>query len=333
MSSAILVHHSFDGGWPWAADYWYEQWRREGPTAFHRSAAKEKPSVTEVLPAADREVHRLACLGVRLRLEELQALPNLRAVFVAGIPPEEAGAIEARGISVIQHNSEGFWGQSVAEYALALTLCGLRRIPQQHRQIIEDPSPWDYASAAGQPGQRGNQFGDDPRFSHGALARQRIRIVGMGNIGARYAKWCRTIGADVAGWDPYASEPCFHLPDARRERYLERLVTDADVFAPMVPLIESTEGLIKAEHIDALPKGCLVVMVTRAHVLDTEALKRRVLANELALAADVFEEEPLPLDHPLLGRESVVHTPHNAGRTRDANFAWVEDALNRFPPL
>jgi len=46
----------------------------------------------------------------------------------------------------------------------------------------------------------------------------------------------------------------------------------------------------------------------------------------------VFAEEPLPLDSPLLGRHNVVHTPHAAGRTRDANRAFADDAIARFRP-
>lgn len=74
------------------------------------------------------------------------------------------------------------------------------------------------------------------------------------------------------------------------------------------------------------------MQVTRAAVCDTDALYRRVLKDELALAADVFPSEPVPLDSPLLGRDNVVHTPHNAGRTADANRAWVDDQIARFRP-
>ena len=67
-------------------------------------------------------------------------------------------------------------------------------------------------------------------------------------------------------------------------------------------------------------------------ICDTDALYRRVLNDELALAADVFDVEPVALDSPLLGRHNVVHTPHNAGRTIDANRAWVDDQIARFKP-
>ena len=55
---------------------------------------------------------------------------------------------------------------------------------------------------------------------------------------------------------------------------------DAVSTLPMVPLRESTQNLIKAEHVNALPNGCLVVLVTRALICDMRALRARVLADE-----------------------------------------------------
>jgi phosphoglycerate dehydrogenase-like enzyme len=140
------------------------------------------------------------------------------------------------------------------------------------------------------------------------------------------------LGADVAAWDPFAPEPAFHRAGARKEWHLDQLVRDAEIFAPMLPLTDSTRGIVTAEHIRALPQGCLVVLVTRAAICDMPTLRRRVLADELALAADVFDVEPLPLDDPLLGRHNVVHTPHNAGRTRNANQRWAEALAAQFAP-
>jgi phosphoglycerate dehydrogenase-like enzyme len=220
----------------------------------------------------------------------------------------------------------------VAEFALALTLCGLRRIPQLHHQILSSQAPWDYGppDGIGRPGARGAQYGDDSRFANGTLAGKRVRIVGMGNIGSRYASFAGMLGADVAAWDPFAAEPAFHRAGARKEWHLDQLVRDAEIFAPMLPLTDSTRGIVAAEHIRALPAGCLVVLATRAMSCDMAALRRRVLADELALAADVFDVEPLPLDDPLLGRHNVVHTPHNAGRTRHTNLRWAEALAAQF---
>jgi phosphoglycerate dehydrogenase-like enzyme len=337
VASAILVHPDLEAHWSFAADHAVRCWRGEGEVEFHRLEPGDRRPVSEVL-TAPAQVTRLLSLGVPLTEACLDAMPTLREAAVAGAygpgRNEPREQLEARGIRRYTHPSEGFWGQSVAEFGLALTLCGLRRIPQTHHQIITDLTPWNYSppGGVGRPGQRAHQFGDDPRFTCGTVEGKRVRIVGAGNIASRYASFVKMLGAEVAAWDPFASEPCFHRAGSRREYHLDRLVLDAEIFVPMVPLTESTRGIITAAHIDALPRGCLVVMVTRARICDTEAVRRRVLADEVALAADVFDIEPLPLDDPLLDRHNVVHTPHNAGRTRQANEKWAEALLAQFLP-
>ena len=74
------------------------------------------------------------------------------------------------------------------------------------------------------------------------------------------------------------------------------------------------------------------MLVTRARICDTDAIRERVLADEVALVADVHDIEPLPLDDPLVGRHNVVHTPHIAGRTMDANKQWAEMLAAQFLP-
>ncbi len=66
------------------------------------------------------------------------------------------------------------------------------------------------------------------------------------------------------------------------------------------------------------------MLVTRAGICDTVELRRRVVAGELSLAADVHDLEPLPADDPLLGLDHVVLSPHLAGRTLDSGYRWSE---------
>ena len=335
MTDLIVVHPGFDGVWPFAADHFHTLW----PEAdFIRLSDGDERPLGEVVEYPG-EVTRLATLGMSVTLDCLQRFSLLREAIFQGAYDRKLGEgcseylVEA-GVAIYDHPSEGFWSQTVAEFGLALTLSGLRRIPQLHREIIQSQAPWDYEphDGRGRPGARGHQFGDDPAFTSGTLCGKRVRIVGAGNIASRYASFASMLGADVAAWDPYAAEPGFHRAGSRRVYHLDQLVADAEVFAPMVPLTESTRGLVEAGHIDALPRGCLVVLVTRAKICDTDAIRRRVMADELSLAADVWDLEPLPLDDPLLGRHNVVHTPHNAGRTIDANKAWAEKLAVQFKP-
>jgi len=344
-TSAIIVHPNFEHFWPWAADRLHEIWKKQGEVEFVRlppdkpeassDAASRKPASPHAFFKNPRSITRLACFGIQITEESLSAMPQLREVADPDLKPDIVEKLEKAGIRHIRQRSEGFWGQSVSEFAFALTLCGLRRIPQTHHRIITKLDDWDYnqPDGIGKPSQRGCQFGDDPAFVNGTLEGKRVRIVGAGNIASRYASFCHFFGADVSMWDPFANEPCFHRAGARREFFLERLVGDAEIFAPMLPLTSTTEGLVKKEHIEALPKGSLVVMVTRAKICDCESLYRRVLNNELAMAADVFDHEPLEIGNALLGRDNVVHTPHNAGRTKEANWRFVEMLAEQFLPV
>jgi D-3-phosphoglycerate dehydrogenase len=92
----------------------------------------------------------------------------------------------------------------------------------------------------------------------------------------------------------------------------------------------STNHLLNRQQIGRLRKGALVVAVTRAHAIDMAALRERILADELAGAFDVYDVEPLPPDDPLRGRANVVHTPHIAGRTRDANWRVADVIADDF---
>lgn len=339
VSSLIAVHPTFDAVWPFAADHLAALWQPQGPLRFVRLAPDDaRPLHEVVLDLAT--VERMVALNVPVTPETIQRMPMLREAailreYAADDNAELQATLAAHKVRTYAQRSEGFWGQSVAEFGLALTLCALRRIPQTYAAMMRSHDVWRYdpPDGVGRPGRRGHQFGDDLRFVNGTIEGKRVRIVGMGNIGSRYASFVRMLGADVAAWDPYATEPSFHRSGARREWHLDQLMRDADIFAPMLPLTPSTRGLITRDHIYSLPKGCLVVLVTRALICDMPAIRERVLNDEIALAADVFDVEPLPLDDPLLGRENVVHTPHNAGRTRQANEQWAQALADQFRPV
>jgi phosphoglycerate dehydrogenase-like enzyme len=331
MSDVIVIAEDYERTWTWAAGHARQRWA--GPDLrFVRLGRGDLRTLADLdLPPGTR---RILSLGVPQGggLESLPVLEEVGLDVWSGDADAYIEPLRARGVTVYRRRGEGFWGQSVAEFALGLTIAGLRRIPQTHGEIVEGTADWIYAPPTGEavPNGRGFQFGDDPRFTSGTIAGKRVRVVGMGNIGARFASFCQFLGADLAAWDDLAPDSVFHRSRTRRVHRLTDAVADAEIFAPMVPRLPATMNLISAELIDALPTGCLVVCVTRMQILDSQALRRRVLADELSLAADVFDLEPLPAGDPLIGRHNVVHTPHNAGRTIDANRELVDMILDQF---
>lgn len=328
MTRTIVVGPLFEDVWPFAADSLRELWEERGSVKFRR--LEETPDrLIDVLDTPS-EVTELAALGVPVTETCAEKLTALEAAFVMTesmyeVNTEAHERLKDHNVIVYDHTDEGFWAQSVAEFGVGLTINALRKIPQKHTAMIESRAPWDLDQLDNEiPGANGHQFGDDPNFTNGTVAGTRIRVAGVGNIGSTYADAVDALGANIEAYDPYADEPCFHRSGAKRIWSLERLIEDAEVFVPTIPLTDDTEGIITADHVHALPEGCIIVLITRAGIIDMDAVRERILADEIALAADVWDKEPLPLDDPLLDRHNVVHTPHIAGRTRDANEAWAK---------
>lgn len=281
--------------------------------------------------AALADTEAIAWFGGRLTEACVEGAPRLRAI---GCNTDNTGrglplaVLEARGIPVI--DTTRAWGQSVAEIALCLALAGLRRVPQWHAELAGGARSFRYEAV---------QYCDATGFANGELGAKRIGVIGLGQIGGRVARWCAALAADAAtgpeiagrvmGYDPY-------LPEGVAERWgvervdVDRLVDESDVVFVTVPPTPTAKHLLSRERIDRLCRGALVVVVTRTHAVDMAALRARLLADELCAAFDVYDVEPLPPDDPLRGRANVVHTPHIAGRTREANLRTADLIANDF---
>jgi phosphoglycerate dehydrogenase-like enzyme len=277
------------------------------------------------------EVDGVALFGGRLTEECLTHAPRLRAV---GVNTDNTGhglplaAFWERGGTVVETTAA--WGQSVAEIALSLALAALRRLPRWHMELARGERSFEYEAG---------QYCDATGFANGELGTKRVGVIGLGQIGGRMARWCVTLGRDAAtgpdlagevlGCDPF-------LPDGVAEGWgvrrveMDEMAERSEVVFVTVPPTPSARHLLNRERLARLPKGALVVVVTRAHAVDMAALRERVVANELAAALDVFDVEPLPLDDPLRGRDNVVHLPHIAGRTRDANLRVADIIADDF---
>jgi len=247
MRSVIVTHPTFDGVWPFSADHFHHIWQSQGPVEFIRLEDHDNRRLGEIVTNPS-EVERLVALHVPVTVECLKPFTHLKEAVIDNrweqpLSKQCTDFLATSQVKLYRHPSEGFWGQSVSEYGLALTLCGLRRIPQLHHEILTSLAPWEYDPVGknGRPGARGQQFGDDPAFTNGTIAGKRVRIVGAGNIASRYASFVHMLGADVAAWDPYASDPNFHRSGSRKEWHLDQLVKDAEIFVPMVPLTDSTK--------------------------------------------------------------------------------------------
>ena len=261
------------------------------------------------------KVSAIAMFGGQLTeacLERAPALKVVGGVFGGGFRSLAVDPMFERDIAII--DATRGWATSVAEITLALTLNALRMIPQWHKRMAAGERLWDFEYA---------QFCDNPDFVNGTLGSKTVGVMGLGQIGGRMAQWCGALGSRVLGYDPFISRD--RLVELGVEGVeMDALVDESEIVVVTIPPTPSAKKILSRERIYRLRKGALVVITTRAHAVDMEALRERIITNELAGAFDVYDREPVPEDDPLRNRINVVHTPHIAGRTRDANLRVAE---------
>lgn len=145
-----------------------------------------------------------------------------------------------------------------------------------------------------------------------------VGIIGFGGIGRELARLLSPFGvARILVFDPYTE------PQALRERgvqpaALDELLTQADFISIHCPLTDETTGLIGKRELELMKPTAFLVNTSRGPVVDQDAITAALRARTLRGAAlDVFREEPVPPDDPLLELDNVIVTPHYVAVTEE----------------
>jgi phosphoglycerate dehydrogenase-like enzyme len=223
-------------------------------------------------------------------------------------------AVHQRGI-VVSH-AAGRIADSVAEYSLLCAMLGLRRFHELDRRLKAGES-W--------PKSR-----DMDTFE---IAGKKVGLLGMGYVGQRSARLFNAVGAEVWVYDPYLS-----AEEAERLGVtlagLDDLLRACKVISVHLPVTEETHHLLGAHELGLIQDGAVFVNSARSWVVDQEAMLRELASGRFWAALDVFDQEPLPDDHPLRGLDNVLLTPHIAGLTRDSYQSlmatMIDEALRFF---
>lgn len=162
------------------------------------------------------------------------------------------------------------------------------------------------------------------------LAEATLGILGVGKIGTRVAEVGRAFGMDVVAWRPHLTAERADAVGVRLAPSKRDLLTGADVVTLHLVLSDSTRGIIGADDLAAMRPSSYLVNTSRAGLVDTTALLAALESGALAGAGlDVYDEEPLPADHPLRSAPNILATPHlgyvTAGNCRTYFTEAVED--------
>lgn len=250
-----------------------------------------------------REIGSYDGLVIRSRTtvtsEVLKAGKNLKVVGRAGVGLDNVDVPTATNQGVIVMNTPGGNTLSTAEHSWAMIMSVARPIPQADRSMHE--GRWD-----------------KKKYNGVELYNKTLGICGLGRIGTEVAKRALAFGMNVMAYDPFMS-----AENAKRlgitMASVDEICQKADFITVHAPLNDQTRGMIGAKQFSMMKPTARVVNCARGGIIDEAALLDALQNKKIAGAAlDVFEEEPLPKDHPFRSLENMVMTPHLGAATTEA---------------
>lgn len=237
--------------------------------------------------------------ATQVTADVIGAAERLRAIGRAGIGVDNVDVPAATRKGIVVMNTPGGNNVTTAEHAISMMLSLSRCIPQ--------------ATASTKGG-----GWEKTKFIGTEVANKTLGIVGMGNIGALVAERAQGLRMRVIAYDPFVTEERakklgVELAD------LDTVLRRADFVSIHTPLIPETRDLIDAKKLALMKPTARLINCARGGIVNEEALVNALKSGQLAGAAvDVFVEEPPPKDHPLLGLDQVICTPHLGAATDEA---------------
>jgi D-3-phosphoglycerate dehydrogenase / 2-oxoglutarate reductase len=252
--------------------------------------------LARAIKGMDAVIVRSATRITRASLSDADCLKVIGRAGV-GVDTIDVEAATERGVAVL--NAPSGNTISAAELAFALLLALVRSIPRADRSMKD--GEWDRKS-----------------FNGTELYGKVLGLVGAGRIGGEVARRARAFGMRVICYDPFLTPERANTLEVELTT-LADVLKQSDVLSLHVPLTEATAGMIGEAELEMVKPGAYLVNAARGGVVDERALLRMLEQKRLAGAAlDVFEEEPMPADHPLRRAPNIVLTPHVGASTTEA---------------
>jgi len=243
----------------------------------------------------------------------LDRAPKLRFIQQPSVGYQhiDLEACRQRGVAVA--NTPGVNSVAVAEHTLMMALMLLKQAIYAHQSTS-----------------RGKWAQHELLWQRGVfeLKDKTFGIVGMGHVGRELAVRLRAFETRTLYYDPVQLDAETEESLGVQSKPLDHLLRSSDVVSLHVPLTPQTEGLIGAPQLERMKFGAILINVARGECVDEAALAERLRQKKLGGAGiDVYSQEPIAADHPLLGLDNVVLTPHIAGATHEVRARVVNAAV------
>jgi D-3-phosphoglycerate dehydrogenase / 2-oxoglutarate reductase len=245
--------------------------------------------------------------GVKITAEIFAAAPNLKAIARAGVGVDNIDLEAANEHAVVVMNTPNGNTISTAEHTFGLMLALARHLPQGDASL--KAGRWDRKKLIGVE-----------------LKGKTLGLVGFGRVGQAVAKRALAFEMRVMAYDPFLDDALFLAAGVERVA-IDELYEQADFISLHSPLIDDTHGMINQDAITLMKEGVRIINAARGALIDDHDLANAIQSGKVAGAAlDVYIEEPPSDNHPLIGLDNVIHTPHLAASTSDAQITVAVEA-------
>ncbi|HYJ46697.1 MAG TPA: hydroxyacid dehydrogenase [Pyrinomonadaceae bacterium] len=264
-----------------------------GRVIWHDGAPATDEHIEKYLPDAVALIGQTPLPRERLeRAPHLRMVANVESNFLPNVDYEEC---HRRNIHVL--STAPVFAQPVAEMALGLALSAARRINE--------------ADAAVRQGSE-SLYGEGDNYDSFLLRGKTLGLVGCGNLGRALLPLLRPFSRDILAHDPWIH------PHVLRELGVEpvgfeEIFERSRVLFILAATTTENQGAIGARQFASMQPGSVVVLVSRAGVVDFEALLDAATRNHLRVAIDVFPKEPIPAGHRVRSTPNTVLSAHRAG--------------------
>lgn len=223
-----------------------------------------------------------------------------------GIDNVDVEAATIHGVLIVKVPGH-YEREAVAEHTIGLIIAALRKIKDAHASLMA--GTWE----------------DRIKYIGRELSSKTIGVIGFGNIGRRVAEiLTKGFKARVIVYDPYVADEEIRKEGAE-PREFDELLGEADIITLHCPLIAETKYLINKDSIRKMRENVIIINTARGQLIETKSLIDALIEKKIAYAAlDVFEEEPIPPEHPLLKLDNVLLTPHIAAYTEESLIGMDE---------
>lgn len=259
------------------------------------------------------QANALLGASVKLDAELLDLAPKLKAVssVSVGVDNYDIEYLTRRGILLT--NTPDVLTETTADTGFALIMATARRVVELANRVRD--GQWKQNIGP-------QHFGSDV---HGKT----LGIIGMGRIGEAVAQRGHFGFGMPVIYHSHSPKPAVEARFDARYRSLEDLLREADFVCLTVPLTAETEGLIGAEQFAQMRPETMFINIARGKVVDEQALIAALQNGQIRAAGlDVFEQEPVNPDSPLLKMDNVVATPHMGSATHETREAMARCAVD-----